>query len=281
MVNDGAAGEQISDIVFESGHLRVRRCRHGLMLYNLNDLYVGKILDLYGEFSEGEVDLFRQVLRPGMTVVEAGANIGAHTLPIAQFVGPSARVIVFEPQRTVFQMLCANLALNRLEQVEAHWAAVADYQGEILVPRLDSTAKNNFGGLSIEGAPFGDKVRVVTLDALQLPACHFLKIDVEGMELDVLRGAADTIRRHNPVVYAENDRKEKSAALIEFLFGLDYRCYWHKPPYVRVPNFRNNHENEFVRVLSFNILCIPRRTPSAVTGLQEILSPRDSWKLAE
>ncbi len=180
--------------ILTSGHLRLRRCRHGLMLYNLNDIYLGTMLDRYGEFSEGEADFFAQALRPGMTAVEVGANIGAHTVHIARCVGPQGRVLAFEPQRGVFQLLCANLALNGLEQVEPHWAAVGRAAGSITVPRLDSRKPMNFGGLALGAAERGELVRLVTLDSFDLPACHLLKIDVEGMEAEVVAGAGATIR---------------------------------------------------------------------------------------
>jgi len=278
MTREGIASPK-SGLVITNGHLRLRQCRHGLMLYNLNDVYIGTMLDLYGEFSEGEVDIFRQLLRPGMTVVEVGANIGAHSVPIAKCVGPNGRVIAFEPQRAVFQILCANLALNGLENVEAHWSAVGERIGEIFVPKLNSAATNNFGGLSISNAEVGDKVRLVTVDEFRLPACNFLKIDVEGMELDVLRGSVDTIRQHGPVIYAENDRKAKSVALIEFLFQLEYQCYWHMPPYVRTPNFRDNPENKFPSIVSVNMLCVPRSKPIGVNNFRKISSPEDWWEM--
>jgi FkbM family methyltransferase len=257
--------------LFENGHLRLRRCRHGVMLYNLNDVYIGTALDLYGEFSEGENELFRQVLRPGMTVVEVGANIGVHTIPMAQCIGPRGRLLAFEPQRAVFQVLCANVALNGVEQVEAHWAALGSTDGFISVPRLDSTARQNFGGLAI-GEANGEKVRLATLDSLDLPACHFIKIDVEGMEIEVIRGAVETIRRHVPLIYAENDRQERSPMLIEQLFALDYRCFWHAPPLVRVPNYRANLDNKFPGIVSFNMICVPRSRNIPVHGLREVES---------
>lgn len=263
--------------LYQKDHLRLRRCRHGLMLYNVNDKYIGAMLDRYGEFSEDENEIFQQMLRPGMTVVEAGANIGAHTVPIAQRVGPQGRVLAFEPQRSVFQTLCANLALNGLEQVEPHWAGVGNADGVISVPRLDSTQPQNFGGLSIGGPQPGEGVRLVRLDSFDLPACHLLKVDVEGMELDVLRGAADTIRRHAPVIYAENDRADRSPALIEQLQTLGYRCYWHLPPYVRVPNFLGNTRNEFPTLLSANMLCVPASRNFTVNGLREVTGPQDTW----
>src|SRR5690606_28828206 len=97
----------------------LRQCRHGPMLFNKRDLYVGRSLATYGEFSEAEIGLFRQILRPGGVVVEAGANIGAHTVPLARMVGESGAVVAFEPQRLQFQLLCANLALNGMINVFA------------------------------------------------------------------------------------------------------------------------------------------------------------------
>ena len=261
--------------ILTDNHLRLRRCRHGTMLYNLNDVYIGTMLDLYGEFSEGETDMFRQVLRAGMTAVEVGANIGAHTLSLAKFVGPRGLVVALEPQRSVFQMLCGNLALNGIENVDAIHAAVGNATSTITVPRLNSRSRQNFGGLSLGQAQRGDQVRLLTLDSLQLAACHFIKIDVEGMESDVIGGAGETLRRHSPILYVENDRKEKSAMLIEQLEGLDYRCYWHRPTYVRMPNFRGNTDNKFPRLVSTNMLCVPRSRNLGVKNMTEAQAPRE------
>ena len=70
-----------SRLLLDQGHVRVKHCRYGPMAYLATDQYVGQSLDRYGEFSEGEVELFRQVIRPGWTVVEIGAN----TAPIRCF----------------------------------------------------------------------------------------------------------------------------------------------------------------------------------------------------
>jgi len=264
--------------LYEKDHLRLRPCRHGMMVYNTNDQYIGAMLDQYGEFSEGENDVFRQTLKPGMTAVEAGANVGAHTLALARQVGPTGRVLAFEPQRSVFQMLCANLALNALEQVEPHWAAAGSTDGTITVPRLDSTQPQNFGGLTLGRNKAGDSVRLVRLDSLGLAACHLIKMDVEGMELDVLLGATDTIRRCAPLIYSENDRQDRSPALIRQLQAMGYRCFWHLPPCVRMPNFRGNAENRFPGLVSCNMLCVPASGNIVVQGLREVTGPQD-WAM--
>ena len=64
--------------------------RYGKIMYNQLDQYVGKSLRLYGEFSQGEADVFDQIVKPGHIVVEAGANIGSHTIHLAQLAGDVA-----------------------------------------------------------------------------------------------------------------------------------------------------------------------------------------------
>lgn len=240
-------------------------CRHGLMLFNPKDAYVGRSLDLYGEFSEGEVQLFRQLVRPGDVVVEVGANLGALTVPLAHLVGPTGRVFAFEPQRIVFQALCANAALNSLTNVIARNEAVGGAAGVLAVPMLDYTHAANYGGLPLgpeagwagkENVPV-EEVPVVTLDALKLLRCRLLKIDVEGMEADVLAGATDTVARCRPLLYVENDRTEKAEALVAAMTALGYALYWHTPPLFLPDNFRQNAENVFGNILSFNVFGVP------------------------
>ena len=91
--------------------------RHGYVLYNVNDRYVGRSVEHYGEWSPGETALFGRFCRPGHYVVDAGAHIGTHTLAFARLVGARGRVFAFEPQRMPAQVLAANVALNSLTNV--------------------------------------------------------------------------------------------------------------------------------------------------------------------
>ncbi|MEM1444243.1 MAG: FkbM family methyltransferase [Verrucomicrobiota bacterium] len=247
--------------------------RFGRILYNKNDIYIGKSLELYGEFSHGEVHLFEAVVKPGMTIVEVGANIGAHTVCLAQMAGLKGRVHAFEPQRVVYQTLCANVALNHLTNVLTYYAAAGDEAGELIVPELNPRNENNFGGLGLGGYEEGRTVPVVTVDSLNLPACHFIKADVEGMEEAALRGAEETILRFRPVLYVENDRKEKSADLERYIHSLGYRMFHHCPPLFSPENFKGNSENVFPNIVSKNLLCFHESTPSSITGLAEVEVP--------
>ncbi|MGB5080906.1 MAG: FkbM family methyltransferase [Burkholderiales bacterium] len=252
----------------------LRDCRHGRMVYLRNDRIIGRSLELYGEWSEGEVDVFRQIVVPGDVVVEAGANIGAHTVCLARLVGPSGAVVAYEAQRFVHQLLCANLAINEILNVHARLAAAGAAAGTINVPALDYASPNNVGGLSL-GGQGGELVPVETIDALRLPRLKLLKIDVEGMESDVLTGAADTLNRLRPVLYVENDRGAKSEPLIRLIQGFKYRLWWHLPPYYHPANFSGNAENAFGGLVSINMLCMPWEYTGTVTGLREVSGPED------
>ena len=241
------------------------------VLYNHNDIWMGACLRDYREFSPGETALFRQVVRPGMTVVEAGANIGLHTVDLARFAHGGV-VHAFEPQRLPFQTLCANAALNSLVNVVAYQEAVGDTATEVSVPDLDPSVAQNFGGLALTVEYSGRSRPVTVLDDLNLPACHFIKADVEGMEWAALAGADKTIGRHRPILYVENDRREKSSELIGLIQKYRYRLYWHLPALVSLPN------TPFSNVLSINMLCLPVEAATTLDHFKEITSPDDWWE---
>jgi FkbM family methyltransferase len=249
---------------------RLKGCRYGQMLFNVNDRYIGRSLDLYGEFSEGEVELFRQIVQAGDVVLDVGANIGAHTLFFARQVGPGGCVLAFEPQRVVFQTLCANMALNSVTNARCLPYAVGAEPGQITVPVLDMLKANNFGGVGLGASGDGEAAPVITLDSLVLPSCKLVKIDVEGMELQVLRGAVRLIEKFKPVLYLENDKPEYAAALSLFVDGLGYRMYWHIPPLFNAANHAQNPDNVFEGIVSKNMLCIHRSLPVEVKGLQPV-----------
>ena len=83
-------------------HYQLVRARHGLFLANPNDVYIGRALLEYGEYCEHEVQLLAPLLSEGMVAVDAGANIGAVTVPLARAVGPGGLVYAFEPQPLTF-----------------------------------------------------------------------------------------------------------------------------------------------------------------------------------
>lgn len=260
-------------IVAGKGYNCIVESRYGYMVYNKNDIYVGRSFEHYGEFSESEAQLFRQICVRGDRVADVGANIGAHTLMLANQVGPSGRVYAFEPQRGVFQTLCANMAINSIGNTECFQAAVSNESGFINIPDIRYDLEGNFGGFEIEKfSQSGIKTPVVSLDEiLDVPALKLIKVDVEGMERGVIKGARETIRKHSPVLYVENDRIDQSKALIEEIRRLDYRMFWHRPPLFNPDNYANNPDNIFGNIISVNMLCYHKKLSLNLKGFDEVL----------
>jgi FkbM family methyltransferase len=251
--------------LIEHGPIRVKRCRHGVMAYPITDAYIGRSLDRYGKFSEAEMRLLEPLVREGDTVLDVGAHVGTHTVFLAGCVGAAGLVLAFEPQRPLFEMLCANVALNGLWQTHPHHAAVGGVRGSVIVPEFDLDRPTNFGGLSLAGRSGAsemsndrESVSMLRIDDLALEGVALVKIDVEGMEAEVLEGAAETIARFRPVLYVENDREEKSNDLLRRLLDLDYRLFWHLPPLYNPDNFFGEPENVFGALISANVLALPR-----------------------
>jgi FkbM family methyltransferase len=261
-----------------TGYNVLKNCRHGAMLFNRNDQYVGHSLDLYGEYCEARVETIRQLLQPGDVVVDVGAYIGANTLFFARAVGESGAVVAFEPQRLSFQTLCANLALNSIKNVYTVHAAVGAERSQTVVPLLNPDVENNFAALGIEDSDWqqGETVPITTIDNLELKSCRFMSIDVEGMELAVLKGAEATIATCAPTLFVANHRKEKSPALITHLLDRGYQLYWDIAKVYAPNNFFGNAENVFEDVVNVGMICLPPGDTMVVEG-KRVSNPTDVW----
>ena len=255
------------------------QARHGWMLVNANDVYMGQAVLRYGECCEIEVAFLLKLIamRPG-AVIEVGTNIGTHTVPMAKLLATqNRRLIAFEPQPVIFQNLCANLALNGLGNVTAWPNACSDRPGTVYFQRPDYIANGNFGGVSMstESAPGDIAVPCVDLDTfLSKEPVGLMKIDVEGFELNVLQGAARLIASSRPVLYVENDRIDRAKNLIEWLWSKQYRLWWHVPPLFNPDNYFADAFDLYPRVASVNMLCLPREIESPFPGMEEVLTTR-------
>jgi len=250
--------------------VKLYQTRSGPMMALSTDQYVGRALEAYGEYCPAEWAMLRQIIKPGMNVIEAGANMGTHSVDMARACAPGI-FIGFEPQPRLFQILAGNLALNNIANALAYPEGCGDAEGWAQMPWIDYDRGGNFGGVSLrEEDGQGVRVRVRTIDSFGLPQCGLIKIDVEGFEPRVIRGAAETIRRCRPVLYVENDRAAQQQEVIDLIAGFDYRMYWHIPPLFSADNFRKNPDNIFGRVHSINMLCVPRERNTTVEGQQEI-----------
>jgi FkbM family methyltransferase len=160
---------------------------------------------LFRELYEPELMLLERFLQPGMVFVDGGANTGVFTFTAASIVGEKGRVLSFEPGAVCFDALKKSTALNRFSQVQPRQQALSDRTG---IARFyhHHDQENSFSLGGDDAATF-DEVSTITLDEVadveQLPRVDFIKLDVEGAEELVLRGAKDVLTRWQPVVLFE------------------------------------------------------------------------------
>lgn len=253
-----------------------RRAKHGEFYLNPKDTFISRSMALYGEWGESELMLLHKIVQPNGIVLDVGANIGTHTVPFARWVGSKGRIYAFEPQRRIFQMLCANVGLNGLTNVSCLNKAAGAKAATVKIPDMSFDRPYNFGAVKVgEG---DDDVEMITIDSLALPACNLIKIDVEGAENEVLLGAADTIRRCRPALFVEsNDRSARSMPLIR---QQGYRAWWHVSAYYNPNNFLGNRENIFEGFVEVNLFCLPRELDVQLKGLPECQGDNDTWQAA-
>ncbi len=249
------------------------------MLYNANDAGVGRLLDLYGEFSQDEAAFLAKLLAPGDVVIEVGANIGALTVGLAKVVGAEGKVVAIEAHPANFLLLSANIALNSLNNVQPINIAAGASRGTINLPDIDFSRPGNFGIVELSAGADGEEVRMASLDELLNPdRCKLIKIDVEGMEREVILGAKAIIERFRPAIYVENDRIDKSSALISTLLDLGYELFWHTPMFYNANNFFANAENAFPNVASANMICAPAWLTIKGFDKARVTGPDETWE---
>lgn len=207
------------------------------------DLGEGIDLAIYllGAFEASTCRALAAHVKPGMTVLDVGANIGSHTLHLARLVGSAGRVHAFEPTAFGYAKLQRNLSLNPelASRVTAHQCFLTGeaandlpqnvYASWPLAARRDVHPKLLGQPKSTNGA------RANTLDRIMIengdPAIHVVKLDVDGFERDVLSGAAAILSRHKPTLVMElspyilEERGCPVDELISFLQSHGYRLF--------------------------------------------------------
>lgn len=159
--------------------------------------------------------LYRFVLRPGGVAFDGGANVGQHTLQMLAAVSPGGRVIAAEPVPELRAQLEAFLRQHNvpLDAVTIVSAGLSDQPGESEFYQVTNQAQHELSGLKNRHwiAPYPVKkinVELTTIDAIcvDLPRFDFLKLDIEGAEMNALRGGRRTIEKLRPVISFEQDQ---------------------------------------------------------------------------
>lgn len=212
----------------------------GPIIINIHDTIIGRSLITNGSWAKGEIRLLIEILnhrlktQQSVLVYDVGANIGTHSLALAKFFGAKIMIRAFEAQRPIAHMLCGTLALNNLTNVIVHHGAVSHQAGDDLEITLpDYHHANNFGSFELMEPKLSDNGRLkrATKDVVKTlrlddfdEAVDLLKMDIEGMEDQALRGAVTLIEKNRPVVLIEIIKTDRDFVTTYFK-DRHYRAY--------------------------------------------------------
>lgn len=188
----------------------------------------------FGSLEPQEERTIRRILNNGDTILDVGANVGWYSLLLSKWF-PKSRIWAFEPIPSTFESLLKNIALNGAKNIRANRLGLSDQEGTIRFYYSPSLSVNaSMRKLSAEPDLRTIDCPVRTLDSFARQhglSVSFIKCDVEGAELLVLRGARETIRRDRPIIFAEMLRKWSSAfgyhpnEIIGLLKSQGYVCF--------------------------------------------------------
>ncbi|MGJ4926049.1 FkbM family methyltransferase [Bradyrhizobium sp. HKCCYLS2038] len=205
---------------------------HGTMIVNRLDYRmvdatrgygVGYQILESGAFDPSEVQLAVRLLLvrrrhhgDGAVAIDCGANIGVHTIEWAKAMTGWGSVLSVEAQERIYYALAGNIAINNCFNAIAIHAAVSSERGVLNIPSPNYLTPSSFGSLELRQRPNTEfigqaidyandtvEVRKLPLDDFNLPRCDLIKLDVEGMEIEALEGAASTIERCTPIMLIE------------------------------------------------------------------------------
>ena len=230
----------------DMGNFTVKNSVHGKFIinkhnvvYKSRNVILGNTADYMEKYKKTHIEheiqqiitiikVLKSRKKEKLVVLDIGANVGYVSVPIANELGDgSGEVYAFEPQRMLYFALCGTIAMNDLANLFPHHIAIGHHNGFIKVRNQDYGRTNDFGLLNLnDQSDITDdnstEVEIKNVDSLHIGGLDFLKIDVEGMEIDVLRGGRKSIESFRPWFWIEYDKIDRSD-LIFFFKDLEYK----------------------------------------------------------
>ena len=250
-----------------ASHIGEVKAKHGVFSFCHFDEYIGLSLREYGEFSEIELSLMSKFIMKDDVVFDIGSNIGAFTVPFAKKVGELGQVYAFEPQKVIYDLLQDYVNKNKLINVKIFNVGIGKKKEELELNEIDYSKVGNFGGVSFkyDSSSFTKniknkkyKVKITNLNEfMEIEKCNFMKIDVELMELDILTGGKNFLKKFRPILWIENHQFYPNE-INKFLLENDYNAYWAYSNMFNESNYFINDNNYFGELATLNTLAIPK-----------------------
>jgi FkbM family methyltransferase len=198
---------------------------------------VDELIIKNGSWETGLDAMIKKYLKKEGTFVDIGANIGYHSLFVASYLSSTGKVLSFEPIQSLGDQFKKSIAKNNFTNVTVFDVALGDHEATVAMHlRKENMGESSIGayeGLGLNDSSSTQMVEVKTLDGvLGQTSVDVIKIDVEGYELEALKGAVNILTNSHPVIFMEFspmfyefDRPGKSDELREYLESLGYSFY--------------------------------------------------------
>ncbi len=230
---------------FRPGHSAVAQVRAGTLEFFPGDDGVGDSVGWYGEWLQPQLDLLAELIRPGSTLLEAGAGVGAHAALLARILGDGGHLFVYEWRDRLPRLLRQNLAANDV-------AAVTIMRRRLGPGAVTADGNPRVAADATSGAPASE-----SLDELRLARLDWLKVADGIAASEVLAGAADTLWRLRPALFLA----AADAAEIDRLAGVakvhGYRCWRHECALFNAANFNRRGNDIFAGRTALSLLAFP------------------------
>jgi FkbM family methyltransferase len=224
----------------------VTETRVGILQYLPDEPVVGDAIGWYGEYLQQQLDLLARIVRPGATMMEVGAGIGAHAVFLGTLLGEVGHLFLYESRPVLQRILRQNLAANRVSNVTVMRRALGS-QGE------------GEGTTGVAGSA-ATIPTTETLDELQLERLDWLKVNESVAALDVLAGASETLWRLRPRLFLAAADEATLCELAQRTREFSYRCWRMETPLFNPQNFNRRETDIFDGGSALALLAIPEET---------------------
>lgn len=167
-------------------------------------------------------------------IIDGGANAGFFSIPVGQRVkNKNGKIIAFEPQVEIFNALAGSVALNDLSNIKLNRLGLGSRYGTAMLPTIDYSKAQDFGTVNLTSIPNQstlydslvdqNKVEIIAIDDIGLERLDFIKLDIEGFELEALRGAKDSIIKYRPFLWIEYWKLGADSIIQELNYLYNYK----------------------------------------------------------
>lgn len=248
--------------------------RHGVQHFLFEDDTIGASLSHYGEWAHTEQSIMLSLVDKGANVVDAGCNVGYHTMGFANAVGPAGHVFAFDPQAEVLDCAIQTSIDQKRRNISFVGLAISN-SPSFHQFSLPEEATNNFGAARISQTQTTPtetrRIFATSLDALGLDDISCVKMDIEGHELSALAGSIRIIETYRPVFFLEANSPAAATAVNEWFVQHSYVTVSLVIKAFNPKNYLKSRNNIFGDASERLIVCLPREEKAKLRRLKLLI----------